>query len=44
MFLGTWYLTNIDGMYRRKYERTPLHVNGGGDINAANSIATVARI
>ncbi|KAK7482697.1 hypothetical protein BaRGS_00018290 [Batillaria attramentaria] len=39
LFPGTWYLTSIDGMHRRKYERKPLVplpvAGAAGDISMA---------
>ncbi|XP_014674710.1 PREDICTED: hydroxymethylglutaryl-CoA synthase 1-like isoform X2 [Priapulus caudatus] len=42
LFPGTWYLTEIDEMYRRKYARTPLHSDGRGDVaEGAGSVEAV---
>ncbi|KAK7100645.1 hydroxymethylglutaryl-CoA synthase 1-like [Littorina saxatilis] len=39
LFPGTWYLTEVDSMHRRKYERKPLSDtvsnNAAGDVNMA---------
>ena len=37
MFPGTWYLTSIDEMHRRSYDRVPLpHTNGTNGTNGVN--------
>jgi len=39
MFPGTWYLTNIDNMHRRTYDRVPLHhANGTNGTNGTNGV------
>lgn len=42
LFPGTWYLTEVDEMHRRKYERVPLtasmttHQMAAGDVQMAD--------
>lgn len=32
LFPGTWYLTEVDSMHRRKYQRRPLILGDQGDV------------
>ena len=43
LFPGTWYLTEVDSMYRRKYERKPLVPASAAGADVDFSMAEVRR-
>ena len=45
LFPGTWYLTSVDEMHRRKYEQLPLaDLPSGEEVSVVNSHTTNVQV